>query len=91
MLTGGELQPGGTGAVLPSSAIGVEGSETSPEQPSGDGGRGSARAHQLAMNGGVSVGDVSDAPLDQHPPEPVEGIVEDNSVRHSLDSMDETS
>lgn len=32
---------------------------------------------------------VGDASLDQHPHEPIEGIVEDNSVRHSLDSIDE--
>ena len=91
MVAGGELGPGDNGSVLPSSAIVVEGSGTSPDQPSGDGGGDSAGAHQLAMNGGVSAGDVADAALDQHPPEPMEGIVEDNSVRHSLDLMDQTS
>ena len=87
----GSAVAGDTVLVLPSSAIVVEGSGTSLDQPSGDGGGDSAGAHQVAMNGGVSAGDVADAPLDQHPPEPMEGIVEDNSVRHSLDLMDQTS
>ena len=90
-VTGGDLGPGDTASVLTSLAIGVEGSGTFPEQPSGDSGRDSAGAHQLAMNGGVSAEDVTDAPLDQHPPEPMEGIVDDNSVRHSLDLMDQIS
>ena len=87
----GSVVAGDTASVLPSAAIVVEGSGTSPDQPSGDGGGDSAGAHQAAMNGGVSAGDVADAPLDQHPPEPMEGIVEDNSVGHSLDLMDQTS
>ena len=91
MVAGGELGPGDTASVLPSSAIVVEGSGTSPDQPSGDSGRDSAGAHQPAMNGGVSAGDVANAPLDQHLPELMEGIVEDNSVGHSLDLMDQTS